>query len=173
MKKIIFPLVLSVTIAGCGGETSDGVIGRDDGDTGLATELEGVWLKACGSVDESDSETLHDIVELTFTNNKVSSSIRNFIDSDCLIPYSDSPNPKAIAEFEIGDEIIAEGGLEVTEIDSQIDRSEGAPFIANAFDIYLITNGDLYFGNSNCFNDGSTAALRPDVVNYNRLFERQ
>ncbi len=173
MKKTICVAVFAAVVSGCGGGSSDGVISRGDSDTGLVTELEGKWVKSCGAVDQADSETLYDIVELTFINNKLSSNIRNFIDSDCFMPYSDSPNPKANADFRIGDKIITLNGPEATEIDSHIEKSEGAPFIANEFDVYHINNDRLYFGDTNGENDGSTAALRPVSLNYNRIYMQQ
>lgn len=173
MKKTMSILVLAVVVSGCGGESSDSMVSTKETDNGLVTELEGQWLKSCGSVDQNDNETLYDIVELTFTNNKISSSIRNFTDSNCSQPYQDSPNPKSSSYFQTGDKVIVPGGLESTEIDSQINRSEGAPFIANEFDIYYISDNVLYFGDSNGVNDGSIAARRPVELNYNRRYDRQ
>ncbi len=166
-------IVLAVVVSGCGGGGSDSVIGSKETDTSLVTELEGQWLKSCGPVDQNDNETLYDIVELTFTNNNLSSSIRNFIDSNCLQPYQDSPNPKASADFQVGDKLTVSGGVEATEIDSQIDRSEGAPFVANEFGIYYINSNNLYFGDSNGVKDGATAARRPVSLDYNRIYVRQ
>ena len=173
MKKTMCIAVLAAVVSGCGGGSSDGVIKRGDSDTGLVTELEGKWVKSCSAVDQADSETLYDIVELTFINNKVHSSIHNFIDSDCSVPFSKSLNPKASADFRIGDKVMISGGQEATEIDSHIERSEGAPFIANEFDVYLISNDRLYFGDTNGDNDGSMATLRPQSLNYNRRYIEQ
>ena len=100
--KMMFSISLIALISGCGG-SDDGnnnslvpdnelIISEDETNT---TELEGTWLKSCSAVDENDPDTLYDIVEATFNNNKFNSSIYNYIDSHCTTALSFSPNPTA------------------------------------------------------------------------------
>jgi hypothetical protein len=178
--KMMFSISLIALISGCGG-SDDGnnnslvpdnelIISEDETNT---TELEGTWLKSCSAVDENDPDTLYDIVEATFNNNKFNSSIYNYIDSHCTTALSFSPNPTSSGVFSLGGQIITSGGVESTIIDTHIDTFDGAPFIIDEFSIYYLDNNTLYFGNDNNANDGLSEATRPDTINYDRIFIRQ
>lgn len=169
-RKMMFAISLIALISGCGG-SDDGNNNEDGAST--TTELEGTWLKSCSAVDQNDPETLYDIVEAKFNNNKFSSSILNFTDSHCTTPLSFSPNPTASGIFSLGETVIASDGVESVLIDTHIDTFDGAPFIIDEFNIYYLDNNTLYLGDDNNANDGLSEATRPDTINYDRIYIRQ
>ena len=177
----MFAISLIALISGCGGSddgnnnspVADNELIVSEDETSTTTELEGTWLKSCSAVDQNDPDTLYDIVEVKFNNNKVNSSIFNFTDSHCTTSLSFSPNPTSSGVFSLGEQIITSGGVESIIIDTHIDTFDGAPFIIDEFSIYYLDNNTLYLGDTTGVKDGLTTANRPDSIDYNRIFIRQ
>ncbi len=154
--------------AGSGGDTGSGGDAGSGGDT--STVLDGVWVKSCGAVDPSDPETVYDIVTATFSGSSFTSNIKNYLDASCSIPMSEAPNPIAEGVFSIGAEITTVDGVVAQELDSHVTRYSGADFDTYTYTIFTVDGNLLYMGDDNGFNDGTTSALRPTAINYNRPF---
>ncbi|OOV88160.1 hypothetical protein [Oceanospirillum linum] len=184
LKKLIVLFAMVTILAACGGGSSstgsDSTSGGSGSDTGsggdagsggeTGTVLDGVWVKSCGPVDPSDPETLYDIVTATFSGNNFTSNIKNYLDAGCSIPMSEAPNPIAEGVFSIGAEVTTSSGVVAQELDSHVTRYSGADFDTYTYTIFTIEGNVLYMGDDNGFNDGTTSALRPTAMNYNRAF---
>ncbi|WP_417597694.1 hypothetical protein [Oceanospirillum sp.] len=186
LKKLIVLFAMVTMLAACGGGSSSTESGSTGGDAGsdtgsggdtdsgsgddTSTVLEGVWVKSCGAVDPSDPETLYDIVTATFSGSNFTSNIKNYLDASCSIPMSEAPNPIAEGVFSIGAEVTTSSGVVAQELDSHVTRYSGADFDTYTYTIFTIEGNLLYMGDDNGFNDGTTSALRPTAMNYNRPF---
>ena len=171
-------VLLAVGMAACGG--SGGVdapaSGGGTGGGSGATALEGTWVKACGigkGEDPTDPKAFYDVVTLKFTGSNFESDIKNYSDSGCTVPIPNVPNPTAKGSFVLGNVTMTTGGLQATEIDSHITEFNGAPFDIDDFDIFRIDGVNLYFGDISGINDGTAPALRPNTLDFNRVYMRQ
>lgn len=197
MYKLLLSIVLCSWLVSCGGGSSssddsenntlsgDNIINGDNGgetgenvseeagnsseSSGEVSVLEGNWLKSCGPVDD----THYDIVSIHFQNNQFMSNIENYEDATCTVPLSFSPNPTADGTFTLGNMFVTSGGLEATEIESNITQFNGAPFIIDEYDIFYIDGDNLYFGDVSGVNDASTPELRPNTLDFFGVFVRQ
>ncbi|MCU7809645.1 MAG: hypothetical protein KZQ77_00205 [Candidatus Thiodiazotropha sp. (ex Notomyrtea botanica)] len=168
--RLVFAISFAILLQGCGGG-SDVPGNITSGAQPL--ELEGSWRKACGRADISDPSSHYDIVTVTFSGNLLFSDIENYEDAACVIPQSFSPNPTASGTFVIGTEVTLSDGTQATEIDSHVDTFNGAPFQIDEYGIYRIEVDILYVEDDSGLNDGTTPALRPNSLDYNRPFIRQ
>jgi hypothetical protein len=172
MFKFLLGVILCFSIISCG---SDGGSSDDIGNVNVgsvnnsATVLEGRWLKSCSPVDDSH----YDIVSITVSSNQFMSDIENYEDAVCTVPLSFSPNPTSDGTLTIGDALLTTGGLDATEVVTNITHFNGAPFILNAYDIFYIDGDNLYFGDVNGDGDTSTPDLRPSTLDFTAVFVRQ
>jgi len=144
-----------------------------DTDTSGSGSLSGTWLKPCGSVDNTDPDSLYDIVEVTLTGSSFSSSILNYIDPSCSTLLSMAPNPTSSGTHTTGENFTTTGGLTATEMDTHITQFNGAPFDIDDYSLYYLDEDIVYFGDTEGFKDGSSNALRSDTIDFNRAFYRQ
>ncbi|TCS38749.1 hypothetical protein [Reinekea marinisedimentorum] len=176
-NKFISFLASAVLISGCGSEggstVDEAVPSTVENNTPSTTELEGSWLKSCSAVDQEDPETLYDIVALEFTGSTFSSSIQNYTDSSCLTSFDYAPNPTSSGYFSLGSDVTTSGGLQATEIDTHIEIYNGAEFDIDEYTIYYIDGTALYVGDDSGINDASSAELRPNALNFERVFVKQ
>ncbi len=180
MKRVVACTLVSALMAGCGGGGSGSDLEKTSGnttpDTGnedngavtpsdQITVLEGTWNKQCGPV---EGETHHDIVTVSFTGGTFASSIENYIDSGCSIPFQEAPNPTSSGNFALGDDILLSDGLTATELDTHITQFDGAHFDINEYSIIYIDNDIFYTA------EGTTdsTAQRPTSLDYGRPFYR-
>jgi len=154
---------MTLAFTSCGGS----------GSNATATILEGSWVKSCSAQDPNDPDTYYDVITVSFASNRFDSSVEIYTDTGCTIPDALSPNPTASGNFTVGNNLTTTGGLEATELDSQVILSNGRTFNSNDFNIFYITGNILYVGDTRGTNDGSTPALRPDSLDLNRGFDRQ
>lgn len=180
MKRILVCTLVSALMVGCGGGGNGSnleSVNEDAGSPGEGedngpvtpgdqiTALEGTWKKQCGRV---DGELHYDIVTVTFTRGTYTTSIENFIDSGCLTPLPEAPNPVASGNFSLGEDVLLSDGVTATELNTQVTRFNGADFEINEYDIVYIKNNVLYTS----IESGSSPELRPTSLNYNRPFDR-
>jgi len=172
MKKLtsLTLLLLSATIlTACGG--GDGVGDNSDSDSqysDLLANVQGVWVKSCGPVD--DDGEIYDIITITLDQNRGFSDIKNYVDSDCSTPLEFSPNPQASYTFDIVGTVTTTDGLEAIAVNSQILTFNGAPFDAREYDIIFVEGDNFYSGLEGA---GLTPEERPDSIDFDRLFVRQ
>ena len=132
------------------------------------SELTGVWFKDCNEQDPFDTDTLYETVKLIFTSTTFESDIHNYTDSDCTIPFANSPNPKARGNYTIGASFTSGDGLTVKEINTYITDFNGAPFDVTDYNIFYINGDELTLG-----DDAETAAERPTLLNFDATFIKQ
>ena len=166
MKKLYLLVVLIMAISGCGGGGGGG-----EGSSETTTILEGTWLKACSSNNSADP--LYDIVTITFTNNNYVSKGDLYTDSGCTIADSTNPTSTLSGTIAIGSELTTTGGLQANEINAHTDTLNGAVYDDDSFTIFKITGNILYFGDDSGVKDATTLALRPDKLDFIRIFDRQ
>ncbi|MFV2061244.1 MAG: hypothetical protein ACC653_11225 [Gammaproteobacteria bacterium] len=177
-NKLIAVLAFALITSACGGGNSKATNNNGNNigtpDTGITTVFEGVWYKPCGLADDNGPVAVYDTVTLTFKNNIFQSDIKNFTDSNCTTVFSQSPNPTASGTFLLSDVVITTtSGLMATEFTTRITSTTGGPFENYDYDIYYISVDTLYFGNTNAVKNGTSVALRPDTLDFNRGFIRQ
>ena len=183
--KLTAALLLSIVLAACGdgGESDPAPVGATGGTTGGTTgggsgvtALEGTWKKTCGigeGEDPANPNAFYDAVTLTFIGNNFDSDIKNYSDTGCSMPIPVAPNPTAKGTFTVGNSLTTTGGLQASEIDTHITEFNGAPFDIDDFDIFHIDVNTLYFGDISGAKDGTSSALRPGTLDFNRVFRRQ
>ncbi|MBZ0334602.1 hypothetical protein [Marinobacter sp. AL4B] len=184
MTRIALFTLVSALMTGCGGGGSGddpGKIeegtppdsgssdGSDDNDNATPSDeitlLEGTWNKQCGPV---KGEVHHDIVTITFTRGTFSTSIENYIDSGCMVPLPEAPNPTSSGYFTLGADVVLGSGITATELDSHVTRYNGADWEIDEYTIVYIENNILYTGEG----DGESPAQRPTSLDYDRPFDR-
>jgi hypothetical protein len=172
---VVFALIASACGGGNAADTNPGVNNSPDKpNTGAVTVFEGEWYKPCGLADDNGPFAVYDVVTLTFVGNTFHSDIRNYTDSNCTTVFSQSANPTASGTFTLSNVVITTtGGLQATEFTSRITATTGGPFENDDYDIYYISVDTLYFGNTKGVKNGTSLALRPDTLDFNRSFIRQ
>ncbi len=173
--RLLFLVLLALMTSACGGGSSGSNSTNPVSPLSTTpTILEGTWLKSCGVVDAADPSSFYDIVTATFSGNSFSSSIQNFTDANCTVPFALAPNPTASGVFSLsGVAVTTTSGVQAFEFDSSITQSNGAPFDNDDFDIFYLNGNTLYFGIIDGVLDASTPSLRPDTLDFNRGFVRQ
>jgi len=170
LGKSAATIALALVATACGGGDSIPTAALTP-TNGTATVFEGEWYKPCGLADDNGPVVVYDVVTVTFRGNTFHSDIKNYIDSNCSITFSQYPNPTATGTFALSDVVITTtSGLQATEFVSHISTSSGASFDNDDYDIYYLSADTLYFGDTKGTEDGTCAALRPDTLNFNRGF---
>lgn len=82
-------------------------------------------------------------------------------------------NPTAKGTFVLGGTITTSGGIQAIKIDSHITEYNGAPFETDEYGIVYINGDNMYNGNTSDEKDGTAPDLRPDTLNFERVFVRQ
>lgn len=184
MKKVLVCTLVSALMAGCGGGSDGSDLeksnpntasgsdspeeNRDDGamtPTNQVTELEGTWKKQCGPV---EGEEHHDIVTVTFTRGEFTSSIENYTNTSCTVPFEMAPNPTSSGTFTLGEDVLVSDGTTAIELDTHVTQFDGAPFDINDYTIVYINNDSLYLGEG----EADSPQERPTSLNYDRPFYR-
>jgi hypothetical protein len=171
----VYVLIFLVT-QGCGGSSSNdsqAPSSQNQGSGNQSTELEGSWLKSCGVADPTDPSSHYDIVTISFSGNSFNSDIKNYTDAGCSTPLAFSPNPTASGTFIVGNSVALAAGGSATQIDTHINTYNGAPFDIDTYGIFRIDTDTLYMEDDTGALDGSSPALRPDSLDFNRPFIRQ
>lgn len=184
MKRVVACTLVSALMAGCGGGGNgsdlkkDGVnttpdSGSPDGNennvpvtpSDQITVLEGTWKKQCGHV---EGEAHYDIVTVSFTRGQLTTSIENYIDSRCITPLQEAPNPTSSGNFALGEDVLLSTGLTATELDTHVTQFDGADFDINEYNIVYIDNNMLLTGEG----EADSPEQRPTSLDYDRPFYR-
>lgn len=176
--RVLGVLVSALAIAACGSgsdsnEVNQAQVNEEEKIELGETVLDGVWVKECGPVEETEGDPLYDVVTLTFEGNDFKSDIKNFMDASCMTPLAVSPNPTSSGDLSIGDEIVAESGLLVHELDTHITEYNGAEFDLYDYTIFRIEADKLYLGKNTGVNDGESAETRHQALNFERIYHKQ
>lgn len=179
MGKLVLLSLVSVLMAGCVGHgtypksTDETPDIENEGDNTeqvynaavTLSDLEGSWRKPCGPVDGSPH---YDIVTLSFSHSKLTTDIKNYLDAGCAQPYREAPNPTAFIQFKLGNGIMLNDGVIVTEMNTRTMHFDGAHFYPEEYNIVYIKNDTLYAG----VDDQDTTLQRPTRLDYKRPFHK-
>lgn len=123
-------------------------------------ELEGTWVSVCTYVDDGDY-----IVTRSINGNIATSTFALYSDSTCnTLVASKQIQHKLV----IGNSITTTSGLSATELDTFTLTD-----VPDAYDIYSIIDGKLYFGDSTDVNhDMTTVDKRPIELDFVRFFTK-
>ena len=177
-RRVFLVLISTLAIAACGGgsgssDVHQAPVNEEEKIESDETVLDGVWVKECGPAEETEDDPLYDVVTLTFEGYDFKSDIKNFMDASCMTPLAVAPNPTSIGDLSIGDEIVAESGLLVHEIDTHITEYNGAEFDLYDYTIFRIEADKLYLGKDTGMNDGESAETRHQALNFERIYRKQ
>ena len=176
--KVFGVLMGVLSIAACGGGSGSSKTNQgpdnDEGKVGSGeTMLDGVWVKECGPVEDTEGGSFYDVVTLTFQGHEFHSDIKNFMDASCITPMEGAPNPTASGDLSIGDEVVAESGLLAHELDTHITEYNGADFDLYDYTIFRIEINKLYLGKDTEGNDGDSSKARNKSLSFERIYYKQ
>lgn len=143
-------------------QQGDTPTGSDSNQTGVATGLEGVWIKECVLINQNDPDEGYRIWTLTFEGSRFSSYIRNFTTPGCTSSSAIYSQVLFQGYFDIGGDLISGEGLSVKSIDVHTQT----PIESVEYDIFYLSDNKLYFGDTNDQHDGLTIDSRPRTVNF-------
>ncbi len=143
-------------------QQGDTPTGSDSNQTGVATDLEGVWIKECVLINQNDPDEGYRIWTLTFEGSRFSSYIRNFTTPGCTSASAIYSQVLFQGYFYIGEDLTSNEGLSVRSIDVHTQ----SPIESVEYDIFYLSNNKLYFGDTNDQHDGLTIDSRPSTVNF-------
>ena len=177
MKKLYrfcASLALILILANCGGGDGDGDdIGFTSG-TVTNTTLNGTWLSNC----DADPFFLPDYsiqASALFNNGRLTLIVTSFDNTICT--GNITTQETFTATYILGIDVPVDGSVagitSATKID-YIDTTIASPeFGEQTFDIIAIKGNNLYEGDDNGVNDGTTDALRPTTLLDDSVFTRQ
>lgn len=198
LTKTFLPVFLGLTISACGSDnddmpatdsnTSDGTsmpADNDDNAPLILTDFDGTWVGTCDLIDPADDSSLSEILTISIAGDVANSTQQYFTDSTCETA-NDNPQTR-----EVSWSITYPGATTVTALGeaTQLNRTiEGltfdnealtpeelaeAPLGVVVYDIALLIDDTLYIGDRDGELDGSTAGLRPTILDEVIVFTRQ
>lgn len=145
-------LITAISLSGC-----------NDGSTDKApsnlTELEGKWISVC---DNSLGNGASFQASMDVSGNEMILSARVYDDADCIVESTSiGPFEIGVATFTVGSSLITSSGLSAQKIDilAQELNGETGPF--TEYDIFRISEGKLYVGDTSGAYDGNSDDTRP------------
>ena len=141
-------------------------------DTVTLEGLDGNWVRTCMA---NATDATFSTATLVAADNVVTITDSIFTDSGCATPASP-------ATIEIQRSLVFDGTTSNTALGDashvtwtvESKTIDGTPDTAgtngSAFDLMLITNNTLYFGDRSGVNDGSTETLRPTTLDETAIF---
>ncbi len=134
--------------------------------------LDGNWARACMA---NATDATFSTVTLIAADNVATITESVFTDSGCATPASPAniETQRSLvfdgttSNTSLGDASHVTWTVESKTIDGTADSSSTNE---SAFDLMLITNNTLYFGDRSGTNDGSTEALRPTTLDETAIF---
>jgi len=162
MKKITLATVFLTVIflTGCNDENTDGTSSN-------LTELEGKWVSVC---DSSLGNGLSFQASMDVSGNEMSLNGHVYDDADCIIENTSfGPFQPGVATFTIGSSITTSSGLSAQKIDIFVQELNGQAGVFTEYDIFRISEGKLYIGDSSGAYDGKSDATRPIDLNLDAL----
>ena len=141
-------------------------------DTVTLEGLDGNWAKACMA---HATDATYSTATLVAADNVVTITDSVFTDSGCVTPASPATIESqrslvfdgTTSNTSLGDASHVTWTVESKTINGVQDT---ASTNESAFDLMLITNNTLYFGDRSGANDGSTEALRPSTLDETAIF---
>lgn len=123
------------------------------------TELEGTWTSIC---DNSMGNGKSYQGSIDVSGNEMTLNGQFYNDSYCTIPDTDlGLMQTSIASFTIGMSITTGSGLAAKKIDLHVQEMYGEINIHTEYNIFRISEGKLYFGDTSGVYDVSSNATRP------------
>ena len=152
--------IAAIFLSGCDGESTDETSSN-------LTELEGKWLSIC---DSSLGNGLSFQSRMNVSGNEIILSAHVYDDADCITENTTiAPFEPLIAIFSVGSSVTTSSGLSAQKIDILMLDIDGQAGPFTEYDIFHISEGKLYIGDTSGVYDGKSDDTRPINLNLEAL----
>ena len=165
MKKLTLGtlFIAAISLAGCDS-------GSTDEPSNNQTALEGKWVTPCDN-SFGTGFSFQGSLEVSGNEMRVNGHIYN--DTDCITENTSiEPLEPRVAIFTIGSSLTTLSGLSAQKIDILMLDSNGQSDVFTEYDIFRISEGKLYIGDSSGGYDGKSEETRPVDLNFEALLTK-
>lgn len=173
-KTTLLAIIVFTALYGCDSDdspasdtsTSMPAPGETPGELVTVAGLDGLWKRACTA---SASSSEYSSAEMNIAENVATITESYFTDSACSTPASTAVVvtenslvfDESVTATALGDANNVESTVESKSVDGS-NVTEGVNVVT--YDLLLLTNNTLYFGDKSAEGSGTTEALRPSTL---------